>query len=153
MKKQDNPDRLYYGKPCKYGHQQSDGLNPRSDNGVCRACTKHLPPGIIETLTGCHLSMNDIPDYRTPEKKEKDRQTQVKASTEWNARNPDKVAVYKSTYYSKPKTKARQCIANKKRYEKRKEDPVAYRAWLDQQRIHQRASAARKAQRDLETDK
>lgn len=157
MKYEDvNPDRLYLGSRCKnYDHHQSDGHNVRYKKGGCLACTKNLPPGLIEyTFIGLEVKLPKV-KYHTQEEK---RHARVQQQMRWNSRNKEKVLGYLKTYNEKPsrveinKIKAAERFANlspdqrqilyarqKAWRDRNKEKIAAYNALMKEQDEHSRS--------------
>ena len=120
-----NPKMFYYGSPCKQGHCQADGKNPRRYTGICEACGDDYPPGPYkERLDGCWEKRSDIPRNKTPEQIEAQRLRHIKAVKKWNKNNKEATEKYQLKYRAKPEIAEKMAkIELLKYYIKKSNDP------------------------------
>ena len=132
-----NPDTLYFGKPCKENnHHQSNGMNPRKWQGMCLACDKKLPPGLLPyEYQGLAEGIGSAEPIGVVSMTMEERRVRhIEQQKAWNARNKEKVKVYHDKYRKKPERVLADKAKHKRVYEEIKADPVRYAARLQAQR-------------------
>ena len=142
MSRKFNPLFHYYGKPCKYGHYQSDGRNVRTRTGYCWACSQDKPPGLVDTINGCYESFKELPPRGTPEQIEARRKRHIQNVIKYNQRNPDKKKEWQDRHRLKPevieknRTKAREYYRNLSPDEKKERRNKEYQERYYQENKH-----------------
>lgn len=119
MKRQYNPANYYYGKPCKHGHSQADGRNPRNVRGECMACIQKVPAKtIIPDFEGCNQYAFEI--ERKASKEEKEKHAAIVLA--WQKKNKYKQKKYVKKYKKSDKAKQLKKIKKENKEESERKD-------------------------------
>lgn len=107
-------EKLVYGKKCKHGHVNENGLCIRfKQGGTCCRCGQ---PTFNESMDEeIELYYNTKKSYVPKELSEERKKRRSQNSMRWTAKNKDRAKEYQQTYYYSEAMKAKRDAVPKKR--------------------------------------